>query len=102
MTESSCENGCSCCQSEAKRGNFRPTQVLYDLPELLDRNRRTAERFAERIREEGQPQVDNPWQQAGEFVIGGDGVLQLTYRYQYCEDYPDPRVLTTTIRAATK
>ena len=82
--------------------DFRPTQVLYDLPELLDRNRKTAERFAEQIREEGQPQVDNPWQQAGEFVIDGNGVLQLTYRYQYCEDYPDPRVLTTAIREATK
>jgi peroxiredoxin len=56
--------------------DFEPIQVLYDLPELLDRNRR----IAERIREEGQPQVDNPWQQAGEFVVDGDGVLQLTYR----------------------
>lgn len=82
--------------------DFTVAQTLYDHPELLDRNTKTVEQFAEQKREEGQPQVDNPWQQPGEFVIDADGVLQLTYRYQYCEDYPDPRVLTTAIRTATK
>jgi hypothetical protein len=24
--------------------------------------------------------------------------VQLAYRYQYCEDWPDPRVLTAAIR----
>lgn len=37
----------------------------------------------------GRPLVDSPWQRPGEFVIDTDGVLRLTHRYQYCEDYPD-------------
>ena len=32
------------------------------------------------------------------FVVGADGVIRLAYDYQYCEDYPDPRVLTTASR----
>lgn len=82
--------------------DFTVAQTLYHLPELVDRDRRTVERVAGQKREEGLPQVDNPWQQPGEFVIDGDGVLQLTYRYQYCRDFPDPRVLATALRIATK
>jgi hypothetical protein len=34
----------------------------------------------------------------GEFVVDGDGIIRLAYRYQYCEDWPDPRVLTAAVR----
>ncbi|MDJ0334955.1 hypothetical protein QMG83_06935 [Salinibacterium sp. G-O1] len=42
--------------------------------------------------------VDSPWQLPGEFVIDSAGIVQLAYRYQYCKDWPDPRVLTAAIR----
>lgn len=41
--------------------------------------------------------VDNPFLLPAEFVIT-NGIVQLAYRYQYCEDYPDPRVLTAAVR----
>lgn len=41
--------------------------------------------------------VDNPFLLPAEFVVT-DGVVQLAYRYQYCEDWPDARVLTSAVR----
>jgi peroxiredoxin len=82
--------------------DFTIAQTLYHLPELVDRDREAIEAVAERKREEGLPQVDNPWRQPGEFVIDEDGVLQLTYRYQYCRGFPDSRVLLTAIREAKR
>jgi hypothetical protein len=38
----------------------------------------------------------------GEFAVDREGVIRLAYRYQYCEDWPDPRVLTTALRLATR
>lgn len=83
--------------------DFTLPQLWYDNSYELFRRYRTnpeqvAEEFDEDYRNDGRPKVDNPWQQPGEFVIDGDGVLQLTYRYQYCRDFPDHRVLTTAIR----
>lgn len=85
---------------------FALPQVWYELPaEEISRYRASSEtyaqEFAEEYRADGRPKVDNPWQQPGEFVVDGDGVLRLTYRYQYCEDYPDSRVLMTAIREST-
>jgi peroxiredoxin len=82
--------------------DFTVAQTLYHLPELVDRDREAVEAVAERKRDEGLPQVDNPWRQPGEFVIDEDGALRLTYRYQYCRDFPDPRVLSTAIREAKR
>ena len=36
----------------------------------------------------------------GEFVVGTDGVIRVAYPYNYCEDYPDPRIFTTAARLA--
>ncbi len=44
--------------------------------------------------------VDDPWQLPGEFVVATDGRLVLTHRYNWCEDYPDPRVHIAAIRQA--
>jgi peroxiredoxin len=44
--------------------------------------------------------VSNPWQLPGEFVVDRKGVVRLAYRYQYCEDWPDPRVLYSAIKEA--
>lgn len=81
--------------------DFLASEVLYDAPEDLQRmDVQAGIRFAEERRAQDRPLVDSPWQRPGEFVVDGDGVLRLTYRYQYCEDYPDPRVLVAAIRAA--
>lgn len=74
-------------------------QVLYDAPdpfllcdasagESLSADRHGTERAV----------VDSPWQMPAEFVVGQDGRIQLAYRYQYCEDWPDPRVLDAALR----
>ena len=42
--------------------------------------------------------VDSPWQMPGEFVVDASGTIRVAYRYQYCEDFPDPRVLTAALR----
>ena len=44
--------------------------------------------------------VDNPWQLPGEFVVDKSGVIRLAYRYQYCEDWPNPSVLIGAIKEA--
>ncbi|WP_332899107.1 peroxiredoxin-like family protein [Haladaptatus sp. CMSO5] len=79
-----------------------PSQILYGLDEQV-RNRDPAATdtlVAER-RREGRPFVDNSWQLPGEFIVDEAGIIQLAYRYQYCEDFPDPRILETTLHSLT-
>jgi hypothetical protein len=38
--------------------------------------------------------------QTGEFVVGSDGIIRVAYPYNYCEDFPDPRIFTTAARLA--
>lgn len=79
--------------------DFIPAQVLQGAPDtLLELNREAVEELAASRRDLGRPLVDSPWQQPGEFVVDPSGTLRLTYRYQYCEDFPDPEVLRTAIR----
>ena len=82
--------------------DFSKPQVWYDVPyDVFSEYEADPEHVGKRALkvtdERGRPKVDDPWQQPGEFVVDGDGVLQLTYRYQYCRDFPDHRVLTTAI-----
>jgi peroxiredoxin len=51
-------------------------------------------------REKGRPVADNPFLLPGEFVIGTDGRLVLTYRYQYCDNYPDVETLVDSVAEA--
>lgn len=75
--------------------------MLQGAPQpLLELDREAIEELAADRRDSGRPLVDSPWQQPGEFVIGRSGEVCLTYRYQYCEDYPDPSVLRTAISEA--
>ena len=77
-------------------------QILFDAPEdFWGHSREVGEELAKGRREAGRPLVDNPWLLPGEFVVDSGGVIRLAYRYQYCEDFPDPRVLTTAIRLAS-
>ena len=74
-------------------------QVLFDAPdEFLRRDAAAGESLAASRHGTERAAVDSPWQLPGEFVIGRGGIVQLAYRYQYCEDWPDPRVLTAAIR----
>jgi len=77
-------------------------QILFDAPsEFWSHPREVGEQLASSRREAGRPLVDNPWLLPGEFVVDRTGTIRLAYRYQYCEDFPDPRVLTTAIRVAS-
>jgi peroxiredoxin len=79
----------------------KPSQILFDAPEeFLDRDLDAGMKLAEERRKLGRPLVDNGWLLPGEFVIDTNGIVRLTYRYNYCEDFPDYRVLTAAIREA--
>jgi len=54
--------------------------------------------FQDARRAQGRPPVDDPWRAAAEFVISPGGLVRLCYFYQYCEDFPPPRELTTAAR----
>lgn len=74
-------------------------QVLFDAPDtFLRREPAVGESLAASRHDTDRAAVDSPWQLPGEFVVGRGGTVQLAYRYQYCEDWPDPRVLTAGIR----
>ena len=80
-----------------------PAQLLFDAPEpWLDHDLETGVNFARDRRTQGRPPVDNPWLLPGEFVIDTAGRIVLAYRYNYCEDFPDARVLFAAIRQATR
>ncbi len=79
----------------------KPSQILFDAPEeFLDRDLDAGMRLTEERRKLGRPLVDNSWLLPGEFVIDTSGSVRLAYRYNYCEDFPDYRVLTAAIREA--
>jgi peroxiredoxin len=74
-------------------------QVLFDAPDpFLRCDAAAGEELAAARHGTPRAAVDSPWQLPGEFVIDATGTVQLAYRYQYCEDWPDPRVLTAAIR----
>jgi peroxiredoxin len=53
-------------------------------------------------REKGRPVADNPFLLPGEFVVDTRGRLILTYRYQYCDNYPDVDTLVSSIQEAAE
>ena len=79
----------------------KPSQVLYDAPEeFLRGDYASFVELAKARRDDGRPMADSPWQLPGEFVVDRAGVIRLAYRYQYCEDFPDPLVLMAAIGEA--
>ena len=79
----------------------KPSQIVFDAPDdFLRRDYEAFEGLAKARREAGRPLVDSPWQLPGEFVIDRSGIVRLTYRYQYCEDWPNPLVLIAAIKEA--
>lgn len=76
-------------------------RVLFDAPsEYWAHTSELGADFQKRRRKEGRFLVDDPWRAAAEFVVGSDGLVRLCHLYQHCEDFPDPRVLTTAARIA--
>ena len=79
----------------------KPSQILYGMSDgFLDRDYEAGVGLAEERRNLGRPVVDNSWLLPGEFVVDRGGTVRLTYRYNYCEDFPDHEVLTASIREA--
>ena len=76
-----------------------PIEVLFDAPdEYLQCGADAGAGLFEQRRERGMPMVDNPWLLPGEFVVGRDGRLVTTCRFQYCEHWIDARVNVAAIR----
>jgi peroxiredoxin len=77
-------------------GHWQPEQVFFDAPtEYLGHPPALGRSLMESRRQLGRPMVDDPWRAAAEFVVTPGGVVRLGYAYQYCEDFPDPRVFTS-------
>jgi hypothetical protein len=76
-------------------------RVLPDAPpEFWEHPHQAGADFQTQRREQGRPLVDDPWRAVKEFVVGANGLVRLTYSYQYCEDYPDPQLLSTAAQLA--
>jgi hypothetical protein len=74
-------------------------RVLFDAPsEYWAHPHDLGGAFQDGRRNQGNPPVDDPWRAVAEFVVDRDGSVRITYAYQYCEDFPDVRVLTTAVR----
>ena len=79
----------------------KPSQLVFDAPdELLQRKPEAGARLQASRRGTQRAAVDSPWQLPGEFVVDATGVIRLAYRYQYCEDWPNPLVLIAAIKEA--
>ena len=79
--------------------NFGVEQVLYDAPEeTWCHSMEIGVDFQEARRAMSRPLVDNPWLSTGEFLVLPSGKIRTSYAYQYCSDYPDPRVFLTAAK----
>ena len=77
----------------------KPSQIVFDAPdEFLQRNYGAGVKLQQSRRGTERAPVDSPWQLPGEFVVDRAGVIRLAYRYQYCEDWPNPLVLIGAIK----
>lgn len=79
-----------------------PAEVLFDAPDAyLTCQPQVGRDMAAERAGLARPMVDNPWLLPGEFVVGRDGRLASTYRFQFCEHWIDPRVNLAAIRFAS-
>jgi peroxiredoxin len=79
----------------------KTSQVLFDASDdLLKCDFDAGMQFAKSRRGTERALVDSPWQLPGEFVVDTNGLIRLAYRYQYCEDWPNPLVLIAAIKEA--
>lgn len=79
----------------------KTSQILFDAPdEYLKCDIEAGRKLQESRHGTEKASVDSPWQLPGEFVVDKNGVIRLAYRYQYCEDFPNPLVLIAGIKEA--
>jgi peroxiredoxin len=79
----------------------RPSQIVFDASdEHLKCDLGTGQKMMESRHGTERATVDSPWQLPGEFVVDQSGTVRLAYRYQYCEDWPNPLVLIAGIKEA--
>ena len=79
----------------------KTSQVLFDASdEFLKCDLEAGRKLQETRHGTERASVDSPWQLPGEFVVDKSGVIRLAYRYQYCEDWPNPLVLMAGIKEA--
>ena len=81
----------------------QPSQIVFDAPdEFLLRDYEAGKRLQLSRLGTDAALVDSPWQLPGEFVVDRSGIVRLAYRYQHCEDWPDPLVLIGAIKEASR
>ena len=81
-------------------GQWPVERVLYDAPPVRGTSATSAREFRT-SRDAGRPPVDDPWRATAEFVVGRRrGPYALPY--QYCEDFPVPRLLTAAARLSRR
>ncbi len=74
-------------------------QALYDRPdEYCTLTPQVGMKYQQASQELGRTLVDDPWMQSAEFVVDPAGLVRVAYYYNYCEDYPDPRIFETAAR----
>jgi len=79
----------------------KPSQIVFDASDELLKCDLDAGRQLQHSRlNTERTLVDSPWQLPGEFVVDKNGIVRLAYRYQYCEDWPNPLVLLAAIKEA--
>ena len=79
----------------------KPSQIVFDAPdEYLQVDYEAGVQLLEARHGTDRAVVDSPWQMPGEFVIDQTGTIRLAYRYQHCEDWPNPLVLVAAIKEA--
>ena len=84
-------------------GHWAVEQVLFDAPpEYWEHPRNLGIALQDERRRQGRPPVDDPWRATAEFVVAPSGRIRLAHVYQHCEDFPEPRVLTTAARMTAR
>jgi peroxiredoxin len=77
----------------------KPSQVVFDASdEMLKCDLEAGAKLQTSRHGTERAAVDSPWQLPGEFVVDKTGIIRLAYRYQYCEDWPNPLVLIAAIK----
>ena len=79
----------------------KTSQILFDAPdEYLKCDLEAGRKLLDSRQGTDRAIVDSPWQLPGEFVVDTKSIVRLVYRYQYCEDWPNPLVLIAGIKEA--
>ncbi|MFM2105031.1 MAG: putative peroxiredoxin [Chloroflexota bacterium] len=79
-----------------------PIEIFFDAPdEYLRCDQEAGRAIAAARADAGMPLVDNTWLMPAEFVVDRGGTFRYVYRYQFCENWPDPRVLVAAARFST-